>query len=768
MMKPIAVLGTDGTIGASFTRRTDAAFTATGANTGNLAFQYAAFHRVLGDERVTVPFSFDAAAVRERCRMICIPAANFLYSGFDLGALADRLEATGLPLLVLGLGAQAFRSVGEVQLKPGTERLLHLFRERCARIMLRGSYTAAVLERYGVQNFEVLGCPSNFINPDPGLGAAILARFRSRPLETVALAPTFYPYNAKGERAVLDEFGAGRVSQLVAQDPLAAIMLARREHDAAEVTAWLQEKAGLLTEMDQGERALWSARLRCYFSAEAWLESYQAIDAIVGTRIHGVALGWQAGRAALVISYDLRTEELAETMGLPFVKASTLAPGGAEAALAEGVEACAPLYDARRAALAGRLVRLLGEHGVTPGSVLRALSGEVVAPVPEEASAGGAVAVPGASYWGFLEQYNRRRIAGWVASTGSSAPRVTVRVDGQEIGTVTPATPRPDISANAWAFEVRIPPATVLKDVGKVEAIFAETGATLRNSPVVTSFAAQDEEKVLRGRSGYLFLQNDSNGVLEQVQGRRVLSPTELDQWEEFLCGIDGSARDLGVRVLYLVAPNKECVLAEHLPDGIVVSEGRPIRQLQALAARLDLRSTRLVYPLEAMRRTGSHLATYPKGDSHWSDYGAAVALDALYEAIGLDHDTSGASPGAEGFQVEFRNADLLSKLGGVCVEEQPVLRQRPAAVLVQDNGVLNTGRRRELRPGGRPAASGHLLMLHDSFGEWLIPPLAERFGSTTAVWSASLARPMLEQEKPDLLLFERAERFLVVPPQFG
>lgn len=768
MMKPIAVLGTDGTIGSSFAKRTDAAFAATGANTGNLAFQYAAFHRVLGNERITVPFSFDPAIVRERCRLICVPAANFLYSGFDLGELADRLEATGLPLMVLGLGAQAFRSVSEVQLKPGTERLLHLFRERCARIMLRGSYTAAVLERYGVQNFEVLGCPSNFIHPNPHLGASIAERFRTKPLQAVALAPTFYSYNAKGERALLDEFGEDRVTQLIAQDPLAAIMLARRELDAPEVAAWLDGKAGLLTEMNKAERDLWAGRLRGYFSAEAWMEAYQAVDAVIGTRIHGAALGWQAGRAALVISFDLRTEELAQTMGLPFVKAAALAAGGAEAALKAGVEACAPVYDARRAELAGRLVRLLGEHGVTPGTVLQSLASGEAASLPTEASAGPAPSAPKPTSWGFLEQYNRRRIAGWVASSGPVAPRITVRLDGQEIGTVTPSTPRPDISGHAWAFEVKIPADAKVPDVAKVEALFTDTGAALRNSPVVTSFAAQDETKVLRGQGGYLFLQNDSNGVLEQVQGRRTLLPGELDLWERFFRGVDAAAVSHGVRVLYLIAPNKECVFAEHLPDGISVSEGRPVRQVQALAARLDLRATRVIYPLEAMRRAGTDVATYPKGDSHWSDYGASVALDAVYEAIGLDPNTAGPQPGPDAFQVEYRNADLLSKLGGVCVEEQPVLRQRPAARVVQDNGVLNTGRRRELRPAAQQAALGHLLMLHDSFGEWLIPPLAERFASTTAVWNASLAQSMLEQERPDVLLFERAERFLVVPPRFG
>ena len=763
MNKPIAILGTDGSIAASFTRQTPAAVELTGANTGNLAFQYGAFHRVIGDSRITVPFSFDPALLRDRYRLVCIPAANFLYSGFDLGDLATRLEATGLPLMVLGLGAQAFRDIGEVKLKPGTERLLHLFRERCRRIMLRGRYTAAVLERHGVHNFEVLGCPSNFINPDPALGAGIGARFAARPLSSIAFAPTFYPYNAGMERALLDEIGLERLAEIVAQDPLAAVAVSRGEGETPDSMDWLAERAGFLTEMTPAERAATLPRMRAYFSAEAWLEAYQRVDAVIGTRIHGAALGWQAGRAALVVSYDLRTEELAETMGLPWMKAAELRPGKALEALAERVAAMAPDYDTRRHGLAARLVALLGEHDVVPGTVLSQLATGIACPPPKEEASGSRVELSARpEFWGFLEQYNRQRVAGWVASSGNEPPRVTIRFDGRDIGTILPSQPRPDIGAHAWAFELRLPPEALARDVVRVEALFTTTGRPLRNSPVVTSIAAGDAEKVLRGSAGYLFLRNDSNRVIDQVTGRRVLSDAELAQWEAFLRGLDDAAQARDVRVVYLVAPNKECVFAEFLPDEVLVAETRPVRQIQALAARLDLRATRLIYPLEAMRRAGPQFATYPKGDSHWSDYGATVALAALYEALGLPHGAG------TDFHTEFRNADLLSKLGGVCVEQHPVLSRQPAAVPVYDNGVLNTGRRRELRAGhGTDAQAQRLLILHDSFGEWLIPPLAERFAHTTAVWNASLSPDLLDDARPDVIILERAERFLIVPPRF-
>jgi hypothetical protein len=171
----------------------------------------------------------------------------------------------------------------------------------------------------------------------------------------------------------------------------------------------------------------------------------------------------------------------------------------------------------------------------------------------------------------------------------------------------------------------------------------------------------------------------------------------------------------------------------------------------------LGQRATRLVYPLEALAKPGPH-PTYPRGDSHWSDYGAMLALSQV-EPIAL--------PGPEEYKTEYRNADLLSKLGGVCVEPMPVLKRGFSTKLVGDNKVVNTGRRRDFR-SGLEAAKGRLLMSHDSFGEWLIQPLAERYAETTAIWSPALERAVLEQVNPTTILFERAERFLTSPARMS
>ena len=181
--------------------------------------------------------------------MVVLPAANFLYSGFNLGDLGPhRLEKTDLPIVVFGLGAQAMRSISEIKLQPGTEQLLRVLSDRCTTIGVRGKYTAQVLEKYSVKNFEVLGCPSNFINNSNALGNEIAARLQKRK-QKIALAPTFYSYNSDFEVELYKSFQNG-LEQIVCQDPISAVALARGDFDEAQ-RAWLAEGSGFLAKLPQ-------------------------------------------------------------------------------------------------------------------------------------------------------------------------------------------------------------------------------------------------------------------------------------------------------------------------------------------------------------------------------------------------------------------------------------------------------------------------------------------------------------------------------------
>lgn len=755
MNKPVAVIGTPGAISNSFALSTRDAFALTGHNTGNLAFQYASWN-LIEDQKQVFKFDFDPATVRDTCRLIVLPAANFLYNGFDLGDLARRLEETKLPLVVLGLGAQAMRSVDEIKLQPGTERLLRVMAERCETIGLRGKYTAQVLQRYGVQNFEILGCPSNFINSDREMGRQIASRVEARD-GAVAFCPTFYSYNSEFEEVMYRSLQS-RVTQIVCQDPITAVALARGDADLDQLN-WLNSASGFLLRLSGPERDALRPMLRAYFSIEAWMEAYRATDLVIGSRIHGVNVGWQTGRGALVVSFDLRTEELADTMGVPWVKAGDMAMGDRTVPFVkERVTAAAQVYDQRRNLLANAFIALLQRSDLTPSQSLRQLA------ALEEAkpTANGLEAAADKVEWGFLEQYSRKHIAGWVDSNEPVNFEVVARLDGVEIGATVPNVPRSDLGKNARGFDIVPPVDTEFRDVMRLEVVFRKTGSHLKNSPIVTSFRLGDEAKVLQGKAGHLFLQNDSNHVLKQVSGQRPLNEQELGRWREFFSRLEDGAQRSMMRVVFLVAPSKECILAEFLPDSISVSENRAVRQLEAMAKDLRLEQTHVLYPMEALRRATTY-DIYPKGDSHWTDYGAAVALDTVWSYL-WPHRNNPMPSQRRRFNLEYRNADLRAKLGGVCIEAQPVeVRETKSIHLVENNDINNTGRR-QLHRSLWPGTEGEVRLLHDSYGDWMIPLLAESAANIRSYWSSVLPVTWLEGGPSCSLLIERAERFLLVP----
>ena len=77
-----------------------------GGNTGNILIGWSLLEQ-LEHEVASYDISLPAAQIDEEFDLIVIPAANFIYEGFDFGFAADVIERTKLPCLMVGLGAQA-------------------------------------------------------------------------------------------------------------------------------------------------------------------------------------------------------------------------------------------------------------------------------------------------------------------------------------------------------------------------------------------------------------------------------------------------------------------------------------------------------------------------------------------------------------------------------------------------------------------------------------------------------------------------------------
>ena len=363
----------------SFLNTSEALFRSSGDNLGNFAFIEALWRHL--SPRVTIlPWHAPAAQVRETCDILVLAAANQLGAHNDLGGFATHLEAIGLPIVVVGLGAQAPNLSAGVQLTAGTERWARLLAALAPtgkpNIGVRGEFTRRVLERLGLgDSAAVTGCPSNFLNDRPDFYATLKRNFDKRRIDRlcVAAGSRHFAGTREVERRLVHAVEATG-GLYVAQADLDMVRLARGESgrsDPAEAEAIRQF---LAPERGPAEFQLWRQRHAAAFAdATSWMEAMRPFDFVVGARFHGVMLALQAGAPGGVIAHDSRTLELCQTMGVPVRLANEIS---ADFALSD-LHGLFPLDIAAYAATRERLrrvyVELLRGCGIEPNARLTTL-----------------------------------------------------------------------------------------------------------------------------------------------------------------------------------------------------------------------------------------------------------------------------------------------------------------------------------------------------------------------------------------------------------
>jgi alginate O-acetyltransferase complex protein AlgJ len=271
--------------------------------------------------------------------------------------------------------------------------------------------------------------------------------------------------------------------------------------------------------------------------------------------------------------------------------------------------------------------------------------------------------------------------------------------------------------------------------------------------------ASRDDGKVLRGKDGWLFLDNDTNRVVAQHTGELQLTPGQLDHWQRLLETRIAWLERAGAHYFFLVAPNAHSVYPDKLPDHLSGAAERPIHQL---LRQLDARSYgRVLYPLHELIEHRAE-AMFPKTGSHWTELGAFVAYQALMRE----------ASGKVAVRVLTRDEIVIvpdERIGDLGHKVDPRMRSRYVYVdipgsqarVVAHNRVRNTGCRVEYEGAG----SADCLVFGDSFTARIVPFLAESFRRLVFVHMVNLDFSLVSELEPELVITVMNERFMIDPP---
>lgn len=362
-----------------------------GANTGNLVVSFA-LCRQLGFPEV-VDISAGPKQLNRSGHIGLVQGANQLGAHFNDARWFEPVGEIDIALAIVGVGiqgpliqghqARCRKAAPEVDVPAAALDWLARIAE-CAptsapNIGLRGSMTQEVLAKHGfVEGVEVVGCPSLFINPNPHLGAAIVAN-AGTPERIAVLAGNTAWRDLQPTEAHLARLVGKTSGSYIGQHGTGMMEITRGEAERLPKDDLLRCRDYICPNMSVEKFKAWCrTHGNLFFSVPAWLEHYRRFDLVVGARLHGVVLALQAGVPALCIAHDARVLELCCTMGIPHVLPAQVGRGISLKDLAELATFDADEFDANRRALCRKYVDFLRGNGLTVVQWLE----ELAAPIP--------------------------------------------------------------------------------------------------------------------------------------------------------------------------------------------------------------------------------------------------------------------------------------------------------------------------------------------------------------------------------------------------
>lgn len=254
---------------------------------------------------------------------------------------------------------------------------------------------------------------------------------------------------------------------------------------------------------------------------------------------------------------------------------------------------------------------------------------------------------------------------------------------------------------------------------------------------------------VIQGTEGWLYYKDS----LADYLGTQPLSDRSLYNIAHTLSMMQTYLEQKGVKFLFTVAPNKNSLYDENMPyyDSVKVSEEKNLTRLSTV-----LESEGVHYADLYGAFSEEEEVLYHKRDSHWNNKGAAFAGDILLSALDKEHDSYEEEPYE--IKTDF-TGDLDTMLYPLLPTlEEEIYYEKPMTFAFVGEVASNFEPKITTV---NPAKSGSLVMYRDSFGNALLPFMADAYGNSYFSRGVPYQLSDVDTMAADTVVVERAERFL-------
>jgi len=282
---------------------------------------------------------------------------------------------------------------------------------------------------------------------------------------------------------------------------------------------------------------------------------------------------------------------------------------------------------------------------------------------------------------------------------------------------------------------------------------------------------------VVEGNDGWLYL--SSGNILNDLKGKIQFSEKEKKVFWHHLIEQEKWLKELGIAYIFLVAPNKQTIYPEYLPEHYQ-SSLKPSRLDRLLAKKPDHGGENLLDVRSRLQREKDQTQLYFKSDTHWNAHGAFLAYQAVMERSQFVFPEIQALKNIhlKPHWADMSDGDLAVMMGGkdTIREQRPVLdtsdfTATPMKLSKETADIIPSPLLQSLRTikKNRPL---RVLVLHDSFFNILKPYISESFGevlyvtryrngATMQLFNQSTLQNLVALYKPDIVIEELVERNL-------
>ena len=265
------------------------------------------------------------------------------------------------------------------------------------------------------------------------------------------------------------------------------------------------------------------------------------------------------------------------------------------------------------------------------------------------------------------------------------------------------------------------------------------------------------KNEAIVGKEDWLFFEGEAGKSLAYYQAANLPSEEELAAMVESVEKVSNYFKSQGKEFVFYIAPNKEQVYSEYMPNGIHVRS--EVKRVDMIVDYFHKHSdVKILYPKEELLEAKKERQIYYKHDTHWNEAGGYYGSLPLLEALGI-------TPGEVTFtEKEVTGGDLADMIAsGEKHDTAYEVKYRPEIEV--------TGPEIDLTPEiikGKVHCSStntngkNLFVLGDSFRVSMIEVLAKEYTTSnfySCIWFPGDDYCQEEIEQADTIVFETVER---------